>query len=135
MGHDGARAAADAAGAVRETAGRKGRAPLMRLLAGLTDHGDQVRLGDTTLSAERLLACAAAVADDVRGAKVVAVHATATAEAVVAMVGALQSGAAVVPVPPDSGPAELAHLLRDSGAELTLGAGGRPVSLARTSAS
>jgi fatty acid CoA ligase FadD36 len=110
----------------------------MRLLAGVADQGDLVRVGDRTLSAERLLACAAAVAGDVRGATVVAVHATATAEAVVGMIGALQSGAAVVPIAPDAGPAEREHIIRDSGAELTLagraGPGVRPIDLARRSA-
>jgi fatty acid CoA ligase FadD36 len=59
----------------------------------------------------------------------------------VAMVGVLQSGAAVVPIPPDSGPAEAAHLLRDSGATLLLARGEhppatietRPIDLRRTS--
>ncbi|MET8150474.1 acyl-CoA synthetase [Actinoplanes sp. NPDC049668] len=118
----------------------------MRLIAGLTrptmSGGEAVRVGGRALSAERLLAAATAVADDVAGARVVAVHATATAETVVAMVGALLSGAAVVPLPPDSGETEAAHILRDSGAELLLAgaahppAGPRtvPVDLRRTSA-
>jgi fatty acid CoA ligase FadD36 len=113
----------------------------MRLLAGLGDRPEAVRIGPDVLSAERLLACAAAVADDVRGAPVVAVHATPSAETVVALVGALLGGAAVVPVPPDSGPVEAAHLLRDSGAAVMLAHGEhppvtvdtRPISLRRTS--
>ncbi|MEU5784711.1 acyl-CoA synthetase [Micromonospora lupini] len=100
----------------------------MRLLAGLASStptvGDLIRLGPVTMSAERLLGCAAAVADDLHGEPVVAVHATATAETVVGVVGALLSGAAVVPVPPDSGPRERAHILRDSGATLLLGGTG-----------
>jgi fatty acid CoA ligase FadD36 len=92
----------------------------MRLLAGLTDQREAVRVGADALSTERFLACAAAVADDVAGAPVVAVLATPSLEAVVAMVGALQAGAAVVPVPPDSGPVERDHILRDSGAVLTV---------------
>jgi fatty acid CoA ligase FadD36 len=92
----------------------------MRLLAGLTDQREAVRFGADALSTERFLACAAAVADDVAGAPVVAVLATPSLEAVVAMVGALQAGAAVVPVPPDSGPVERDHILRDSGAVLTV---------------
>jgi fatty acid CoA ligase FadD36 len=115
----------------------------MRLLAGLTDRPDAVQVGADVLTAERLVACAAAVADDVRGAPVVAVHATPSLETVVAMVGALQSGAAVVPIPPDSGPVETAHILRDSGAALLLARGGhppatvetRPISLRRMSSS
>jgi fatty acid CoA ligase FadD36 len=117
----------------------------MRLLAGLArsggSGGDLVRVGPTAMSAEGLLGCAAAVADDLRGEPVVAVHATATAETVVAVVGALLSGAAVVPVPPDSGPRERAHILHDSGAALLLAGAGdaytevevRTVDLRRTS--
>jgi len=97
----------------------------MRLLAGLsratTATADgSIRIGSVTLSPDRLLACAAAVADDVRDAPVVAVHATPSAETVVAIVGAMLGGAAVVPVPPDSGPRERSHILRDSGATLLL---------------
>jgi fatty acid CoA ligase FadD36 len=88
----------------------------MRLLAGLARSTATIRVGPVTLSPERLLAAAAAVADDVRGERVVAVHATASAETVVAIVGAMLAGAAVVPVPPDSGPREREHILRDSGA-------------------
>jgi fatty acid CoA ligase FadD36 len=92
----------------------------MRLLAGLTDQREAVRVGADALSTERFLACAAAVAGDVAGAPVVAVLATPSLETVVAMVGALQAGAAVVPVPPDSGPVERGHILRDSGAVRTV---------------
>lgn len=94
--------------------------------------GDAIRIGTQTLSAERLLAAATAVADDVAGAAVVAVHATATAETVVALVGALLGGAAVVPLPPDSGETEAAHILRDSGAELLLAGAGHPPTTLRT---
>ncbi|MDG4808775.1 acyl-CoA synthetase [Micromonospora sp. WMMD1120] len=96
----------------------------MRLLAGLARStpaaDDLLRFGPVTMSAERLLECASAVADDLHGEPVVAVHATATAETVVGVLGALLGGAAVVPVPPDSGPRERAHILRDSGATLLL---------------
>jgi fatty acid CoA ligase FadD36 len=103
----------------------------VRLLAGLTaptmDTAGAIRVGADAISAERLLACAAAVAGEVRGAKVVAVHAAASLETVVALVGTLLAGAAVVPVPPDSGPAETDHILRDSGAAMLLtGAGEHP---------
>ncbi|HEY0698069.1 MAG TPA: acyl-CoA synthetase [Micromonospora sp.] len=98
----------------------------MRLLAGLTDgsldRADAVTVAGRSLSGERLLAAARAVAADVRDAGVVAVHATASLETVVAVVGALTAGTAVVPVPPDAGPAEREHVLRDSGATLVLSA-------------
>ncbi|MBB4762093.1 acyl-CoA synthetase [Amorphoplanes digitatis] len=102
----------------------------MRLIAGLNrptmSGGEAIRIGAQALSAERLLAAATAVADDVAGARVVAVHASASAETVVAMVGALLAGAAVVPLPPDSGETEAAHILRDSGAELLLAGAEHP---------
>ena len=83
-------------------------------------------LPDVTVAGRRLagpdLAGAAdAVAGRVQGASVVAVDAVAALETVVAVVGCLRAGVPVVPVPPDSGPRERAHLLRDSRAELWLG--------------
>jgi acyl-CoA synthetase (AMP-forming)/AMP-acid ligase II len=79
-----------------------------------------VRIGTATISREHLLAAAGAVADRVRGAHAVALTATATLETVVGVVGCLLAGVPVVPVPPDSGPTERAHLLTDSGADLVL---------------
>ncbi|WP_432824931.1 AMP-binding protein [Dactylosporangium sp. CA-092794] len=93
----------------------------MRLLKGLTEHAPTVSVADRALSADQLLSAAAAVAADVGGAATVAVDATATLETVVAVTGALLAGAAVVPVPADAGTAEREHILRDSGAALTLG--------------
>ncbi len=55
------------------------------------------------------------------GAHRVAVLATPSLETVVAVVGCLLAGVAVVPVPSDAGPSERAHLLRDSGAQLWFG--------------
>jgi fatty acid CoA ligase FadD36 len=75
-----------------------------------------------TLSGADLRAAAGAVADRVHGAGVVAVASTASLETVVAVTGCLLAGSAAVPVPPDSGPRERAHLLADSQAQLWLGA-------------
>ena len=50
-----------------------------------------------------------------------AIDATASLETVVAVVGCLLAGVTAVPVPPDSGPRERAHMLADSGAALWLG--------------
>jgi fatty acid CoA ligase FadD36 len=72
------------------------------------------------LARDDLFAAAGAVADRVHGAPVVAVRADASLETVVAVLGGLLAGAAVVPVPPDSGPRERAHILIDSGAQLIL---------------
>ncbi|AGZ43859.1 acyl-CoA synthetase [Actinoplanes friuliensis] len=108
----------------------------MRLIAGLTrpspTDGAAIRFGTQTLSGEQVLAAATAVADEVAGAQVVAVHATATAETVVAMIGALLGGAAVVPLPPDSGETETAHILNDSGAQVLLAHGEHPPTSVRT---
>ncbi|MFI0780188.1 acyl-CoA synthetase [Streptomyces sp. NPDC021212] len=94
------------------------------LLSSLTapggDRPDALTVGGRALSREDLLGAAGAVAARVAGAPVVAVRATATAETVTAVVGALLAGVPVVPVPPDSGPAERDHILRDSGAALLL---------------
>src|SRR5262249_51201375 len=81
---------------------------------------DALSVGGRALSREELLGAAGAVAARIAGAPVVAVRATATPETVVAVVGALLAGVPVVPVPPDSGPAERDHILRDSGATLLL---------------
>ncbi|MGK3109990.1 acyl-CoA synthetase [Streptomyces sp. WAC05858] len=96
-------------------------APLLRSLAAPGgDRPDALSVGGRSLSREELLGAAGAVAARIAGAPVVAVRATATPETVVAVVGALLAGVPVVPVPPDSGPAERDHILRDSGATLLL---------------
>jgi fatty acid CoA ligase FadD36 len=73
-----------------------------------------------TLGRHELLGWAAAVAADLAGAPVVAVHAVAGLPTIVAITAALLAGVPVVPVPPDTGDLERAHLLRDSGAALLL---------------
>ncbi|GAA0896228.1 MULTISPECIES: acyl-CoA synthetase [Streptomyces violaceusniger group] len=96
-------------------------APLLTSLASPgDDRPDALSIGGRALSREELLGAAGAVAARIAGAPVVAVRATATPETVVAVVGALLAGVPVVPVPPDSGPAERDHILRDSGATLLL---------------
>ncbi|MET0455769.1 MAG: acyl-CoA synthetase [Mycobacterium sp.] len=98
------------------------------LLGSLTRHhpnlpdGTAVQIGDHSLSRGQLVDAAAAVASEIEGAATVAIDATASVETIVAVVGCLMAGAAAVPVPPDSGPAERAHILSDSGAALILGA-------------
>ncbi len=95
---------------------------LLPALDGMSaDHPDAVRVGGRALSWEALRAAGAAVADRIVGAPAVAVHATASLTTVVAVVGALQAGVPLVPVPADSGPAERRHLLTDSGATMILG--------------
>ncbi|MGW3770573.1 acyl-CoA synthetase [Actinomadura verrucosospora] len=92
----------------------------MDLLGGT---GGPVRIAGRELPRDELLGRASAVAAEIRGADAVAVHATATLETVAAVVGGLLAGVPVVPLPPDSGPAERAHILGDSGADLILADG------------
>ena len=106
--------------------------PLLSSLVGSRhDQADRsaVRVGDEALTRSELMAAAAAVADEISGASSVAVDATASIETVVATTGCLMAGVAAVPVPPDSGPAERAHILKDSGAQLWLGAARDDVAL------
>ena len=84
------------------------------------DQPDAVRTAGRWTSREDLVAAATALADGIAGSAAVAVWATASMETVVAVVAGLLAGVPVVPVPPDSGPAERDHLLRDSGASLLL---------------
>ena len=83
--------------------------------------GTTVTVGDSTLDAEDLFGAAAAVAERVQGSPVVAVHATASLRTVVAILGCLLAGVPAVPVPPDGGPRERDHMLRDCGARIWLG--------------
>jgi len=96
----------------------------MDLLGPARDTGEAVRIGDRALSREELLRRASAVAGEIGGASAVAVHATASLETVVSVVGGILAGVPVVPLPPDSGPAERDHILGDSGAQLMLAAKG-----------
>ena len=75
-----------------------------------------VTVDGRSLAWEELASAAGAVARRVTGLDRVAIEATPTLETVVAVVGSLAAGVTVVPVPPDSGPMERQHILRDSGA-------------------
>ncbi|WP_089312335.1 acyl-CoA synthetase [Actinomadura mexicana] len=97
----------------------------MDLLGGT---GGPVRIAGRELPRDELLGWASAVAAEIRGADAVAVHATASLETVAAVVGGLLAGVPVVPLPPDSGPSERAHILGDSGASMILADGGTEVS-------
>jgi fatty acid CoA ligase FadD36 len=85
------------------------------------DRPDAVTVVGRSFSRGELAGAAGAVATRIAGASAVAVRADASPETVVAVVGGLLAGVPVVPLPPDSGPAERDHILRDSGAELLLG--------------
>jgi fatty acid CoA ligase FadD36 len=77
-----------------------------------------------TLTHADLYEAAASLANRLTGAGPVAVIAHPTLETVIAILAGLHAGIPVVPVPPDSGPAELRHILADSRATLVLGGEG-----------
>ncbi|WP_280348958.1 acyl-CoA synthetase [Nocardia neocaledoniensis] len=91
-------------------------------VAAGADIPDAVTIDDATLSRSDLLGAATSVAERIARADRVAVLAEPTVRTVLAVVGCLIAGVTVVPVPPDSGAAELEHILRDSGAQAWLGA-------------
>ncbi|MFF3222661.1 acyl-CoA synthetase [Nocardia suismassiliense] len=90
-------------------------------VASGADIPDAVTIDGVTLSRSDLLGAATSVAERVARADRVAVLAEPTVTTVLAVVGCLIAGVTVVPVPPDSGTAELAHILADSGAQAWLG--------------
>ncbi|KQY56403.1 MULTISPECIES: acyl-CoA synthetase [unclassified Nocardioides] len=90
------------------------------LLRARTDR--HLSVAGTTTSHADLLAAAAVVADSLAGRRRVAVLATPTMSTVLAVTGALLAGVEVVPVPPDSGAAELRHILSDATPDAWLGA-------------
>ncbi|WP_054816342.1 acyl-CoA synthetase [Nocardia arizonensis] len=101
--------------------------PLLRSLnphtvAAGDDIPDAVTIDGVRLSRGDLLGAATSVAERIARADRVAVLAAPTVTTVLAVVGCLIAGVTVVPVPPDSGAAELAHILTDSGAQAWLGA-------------
>ncbi len=90
-----------------------------------SDDEPAVTIGGRTLSRTDLIGASTAVAERLSGLGVrgpVAVWAEPTLATVIALVGALRAGVPAVPVPPDSGTDEIAHVLRDSGAQAWLGA-------------
>ncbi|MGW7456912.1 AMP-binding protein [Streptomyces sp. NPDC054797] len=94
---------------------------LLTALTGIHgDRADALTVAGRTTSYEELLGAAGAVAADLAGAPfpAFAVTATASLETVAAVVGGLLAGLPCVPLPPDAGPAEREHILRDSGAHL-----------------
>jgi fatty acid CoA ligase FadD36 len=104
------------------------------LLPGLLegpDLAEAVTVDGTTLSSERLRDAALAFAATLPDDGPVAIHAVPQAETVVAVVGCLLAGVPAVPVPPDAGAGEVAHVLRDSGAAAWVGSRPEGVELPR----
>ncbi|MER6316177.1 acyl-CoA synthetase [Streptomyces sp. NPDC001581] len=93
---------------------------LTALTGAYGDRADAVTVAGRTASYEEILGAARAVAADLSGTHppAFAVTATASLETVAAVVGGLLAGIPCVPLPPDAGPAERGHILRDSGARL-----------------
>lgn len=75
-----------------------------------------VTVDGRSLGWDELAGAAGAVVSRVSGLERVAIVAVPTLETVVAVVGCLAAGVTVVPVPPDAGPMERGHILRDSSA-------------------
>jgi fatty acid CoA ligase FadD36 len=75
-----------------------------------------VTVAGRSLELEDLAGAAAAVAAEIEGMPALAVHADASLETVVAVLGGLMAAVPVVPVPYDAGPIERDHILSDSGA-------------------
>ncbi|MEH3129842.1 MAG: acyl-CoA synthetase [Mycolicibacterium neoaurum] len=85
------------------------------------DLADVVRIDGVSLSRSDLVGAGTSVAERVARAQRVAILATPTATTVLAVIGCLIAGVPFVPVPPDVGATERAHLLNDSGAQAWLG--------------
>ncbi|MFI5495044.1 AMP-binding protein [Actinoplanes sp. NPDC051859] len=95
----------------------------MRLLRALHDPADDERAvvaAGSVLSRHELLGRAAALAAELRGVPMAAVPAVATEATIVAVTAGLLAGVPIVPVPPDAGELERAHVLRDSRATVLL---------------
>lgn len=96
--------------------------PLLPALAGQRpDHARALVVDGEATSWEVLADRAHALGARFAGAPAVAVDATPTLDTVVTVLAGLAAGVPVVPVPPDAGPGERAHILRDSGAALVVG--------------
>jgi fatty acid CoA ligase FadD36 len=95
----------------------------MPLLTALLQSGDDeaaVAAGDGVLSRHELLGWSAALAAELAAEPIVAVHAVPGLATVAAVTAAQLAGVPIVPLPPDAGHLERAHLLRDSGATMLL---------------
>jgi len=96
--------------------------PLLPSLHGaFPDAERRVSVAGESLSWGALAARANSLAAQLQGAGAVAVDAQPTLHTVIAVLAGLAAGVPVVPVPPDAGPVERAHILRDSEASLVLG--------------
>lgn len=99
-----------------------GAGALLPALSGAFPDGPhRLTVAGESLTWGELAGRANSLAGELRGSVAVAVDAQPTLATVVAVLAGLAAGVPVVPVPPDSGPVERTHVLRDSGASLVLG--------------
>lgn len=95
---------------------------LLPALAGQRDdHAAAVSVAGESVSWAQLAGAANGTAARLVGAHAVAVDARPTLQTVIAIAAGLAAGVPIVPVPPDAGPVERAHIIRDSGATAVLG--------------
>ncbi|AEV87199.1 acyl-CoA synthetase [Actinoplanes sp. SE50] len=92
--------------------------PLLTALLRDTDVPGFVTTVDRSVSRHELLAMANALAARIAGRRMVAVEATPYLSTIVTVTAALLAGVPIVPIPPDAGELERAHILSDSGADL-----------------
>lgn len=90
----------------------------------LNDHPAALTIDGRSLDLTALSGAVAAVAARVHGLPAMAVEATPSLETVIAVLGGLAAGVPVIPVPPDAGPLERTHILRDCAAPVLLAAAG-----------
>ena len=91
------------------------------VVAGRSDVPDAVTVGDEVFSRSDLVGAATSTAERLGAVDRVAIETVPSMQTVIAVIGALMAGVIVVPVAPDSGSAELRHILDDSGAQAWLG--------------
>lgn len=97
------------------------------LLTSLLQSDDLERaitIGDASLSRAEFMQASVHFASSLPDDGPIAVHAGTSIDTLVAITGCLLAGVPVVPVPPDSGPSELRHILTDSAATAWVGPDG-----------
>lgn len=87
----------------------------------MTRSSTTISVAGESISRAELDERANGIASRLVGGGVVAIDATPTLDTIVAVAAGLAAGVPVVPVPPDAGPLERGHFLRDSGAVAVLG--------------
>ncbi|WP_069172687.1 acyl-CoA synthetase [Streptomyces griseus] len=98
--------------------------PALHGPSGRTDSSEAVRFGAHSLTYAQLAAASDALAAEIAGAGRVAVWATSTPWTVIAVVAALRAGVPAVPLNPNTGERELAHIVADSAPSAVLAGAG-----------